>query len=318
MSTLLSRENRLFTLAATGQRSPHIILVIILTPVFVVGAQLVGGIPAVLALIAFSTGFANPDTFTTPDAVIGELFQNPISIAVVLVASFGPIFLILWAWVVWFERRPFFTLGFELDGAVIKYVRGLVIGLMMFCIAVGISAAFGYIAVAEANPGDATPYGMAALGGVLIVLIGWIVQGAGEEVITRGWMMQTIGARYSPLLGVIISSVVFALLHSLNPNLSIIAVVNLALFGLFAALFTLYEEGLWGVCGIHTAWNWVQGNILGFEVSGNPMQGGSLFNLMETGPDIITGGPFGPEGGLAVTVVLVVSCVSVWVVKRMA
>ena len=100
--------------------------------------------------------------------------------------------------------------------------------------------------------------------------------------------------------------------HALNPNLSLIALLNLFLFGLFAALYTLYEGGLWGVFSIHAVWNWAQGNIFGFEVSGQLAPGGTMFNLMETGPDVITGGPFGPEGGLAVTIVLLVGCGVVW------
>jgi hypothetical protein len=188
-----------------------------------------------------------------------------------------------------------------------------VIGLLMFSAAVGISALFGYVAVERGGPQQT---GLAALGGVLLVFFGWVVQGAAEEALTRGWLLPVIGARYRPLLGIIISSLVFATLHSLNPNLSPIAVLNLALFGLFAALFALYEGGLWGIFSIHTVWNWAQGNLYGFEVSGMSAAGVTLFNLMETGPDVVTGGAFGPEGGLSVTVVLVISCALVWVAGK--
>jgi membrane protease YdiL (CAAX protease family) len=112
--------------------------------------------------------------------------------------------------------------------------------------------------------------------------------------------------------GIIISSVIFTIMHALNPNLSFVAILNLFLFGLFAALYALFEGGLWGVFSIHAAWNWMQGNVFGFEVSGGFAPGGTIFDLMEVGPDVITGGPFGPEGGLSVTVVLVVSCGIVW------
>ena len=112
------------------------------------------------------------------------------------------------------------------------------------------------------------------------------------------------------------SAVIFASYHALNPNLGPIAMLNLFLFGIFAALFALYEGGLWGVFSIHTAWNWAQGNLFGFEVSGMIPPGGTMFNLREVGPDAVTGGPFGPEGGLAVTTVLVISCLLVWVASR--
>jgi membrane protease YdiL (CAAX protease family) len=121
-----------------------------------------------------------------------------------------------------------------------------------------------------------------------------------------------VGARYRPWLGVILSAIVFATLHSLNPNLSPIAVINLFLFGVFTAFYALREGGLWGVCSIHAAWNWAQSHLFGLQVSGLTPPGGTLFDLMEAGPDVITGGSFGLEGGLAVTVVLLVSCALVW------
>jgi hypothetical protein len=85
--------------------------------------------------------------------------------------------------------------------------------------------------------------------------------------------------------------------------------VNLFLYGLFAAFYALHEGDLWGVCAFHSVWNWVQGNIFGFEVSGGAFGGSSLLKLQESGPDWFTGGKFGPEGGLAVTLVLVAGCV---------
>ena len=112
--------------------------------------------------------------------------------------------------------------------------------------------------------------------------------------------------------GVLISSLLFMMLHLLNPNLSVIGLLNLFLFGLFAALFALYEGGLWGVFAIHTVWNWAQGNIFGFEVSGTEVSGAIILNLAETGPDWLTGGAFGPEGGLVVTAILLVSSFLVW------
>jgi membrane protease YdiL (CAAX protease family) len=154
------------------------------------------------------------------------------------------------------------------------------------------------------------------LAGVLLVFLGWIVQGSAEEALARGWLLPVIGARYKPLAGIIISSIIFAIYHSLNPNVNPIAFLNLFLFGAFTALYALYEGGLWGVFGIHAAWNWAQGNLFGFEVSGLPPAGGMLFNLMEAGPDVVTGGPFGPEGGLAVTIILIVSCGFVWLASE--
>jgi membrane protease YdiL (CAAX protease family) len=234
--------------------------------------------------------------------------------AILLICVFGPIFILLWLWLALVEKRPLWTIGLERAGAGWKYLRGLAVGLGMFTAAVAVSAVLGYIDFEAGNPAG---QGWPALGGVLLVFIGWAVQGPAEEALTRGWLLPVIGARYKPWLGVLISSLLFAVMHSLNPNLSPIAMLNLFLFAVFAALYALEEGGLWGVFSIHAVWNWAQGNVFGFEVSGNAAPGGTLFNLMEVGPDAITGGPFGPEGGLAVSLVLVVSiAVVIWVARR--
>jgi membrane protease YdiL (CAAX protease family) len=133
----------------------------------------------------------------------------------------------------------------------------------------------------------------------------------------RGWMLQAMGARIRPWVGVLVSSLLFSVMHILNPNFSWIATLNIFLVGLFYALFVLWEEGIWGVCGMHAAWNWAQGNIFGFEVSGIPLNGVTLFNLKSVGPEIFTGGPFGPEGGLGATVILMLSILAVvWLLDR--
>ncbi len=312
MNFLLNPQNHLFELARSGRRLPHLVIVIILSIIFVIAAQIIGGIPASLIILMLSVpGGGLP---TEEMLVMENLLPNTaLEQVIFLVLGFGPIFLLLWAWLALFEKRPFWTIGLEKAGAIFKYGRGLVIGLAMFSAAVGLSASLGYIVIESGSP---QRQGVAALGGVMLVFVGWVVQGAGEEVLTRGWMLPVIGTRHRPLLGVIISSGVFAFYHSLNPNLSLLAIFNLFLFGLFAALFTLYEGGLWGICSIHTIWNWAQGNLCGLEVSGMPSAGGTFFNLAENGPDIITGGSFGPEGGLAVTIVLVVSCLLVWLAGR--
>jgi hypothetical protein len=315
MNPLLSPTNHLFNLARSGRRLPHWVLAIVLGFIFVIVAQVGGGIPAAVIVVALSASGGEGISFDDPTALM-SLVQPDTALeqTIFLILAFGPIFLILWGWLALFEKRPLWTIGLERAGAGLKYVRGFIIGLVMFAVSIGISAAFGYIAF-EPDRVDGSQ-GLAALGGVLLVYLGWTVQGPAEEALTRGWLLPAIGARYKPWLGVLVSSGIFMILHLLNPNVGPVAVLNLFLFGLFAALYALYEGGLWGVFSLHAAWNWAQGNLLGFEVSGGLPPGGALVDLMEAGPDLVTGGPFGPEGGLAVTAVLLVSCGVVWVLGR--
>lgn len=310
MNVILSRNNHIFELARSGRRLPHGVVAVILSFVFVLVAQFVGGIPALLIIGFLSSTGAGQGVPDNPAALQQLLMPDTaLELTLLLILSFVLIFLLLWAWLKWYEKRPFWTMGLEWRGAGFKYGRGLLLGLAMFALSVGLPAALGFITVEE---GASQPQGVGALAGVLLIFLGWTVQGPAEELLTRGWLLPVIGARHKPLWGILISAVVFAVYHSLNPNLSPIAFLNLFLFGLFTAFYVLYEGSLWGVFGIHAAWNWAQGNLFGLEVSGLPAAGGSLFNLMEIGPDVVTGGPFGPEGGLAVTAVLIVSTLVVW------
>ncbi len=297
-------ESRLFLLAQRAKRLPHIIAIIILGFVFAFAAQL-AVIPVIITQM-FLYGFPEGG----PSLLNQNSFISGGWMALTLISSFALIFVFTWLWIRFYEKRPFSSLGFEPNQALYKYIRGFLFGVLLFALAVALMVAFGFV---EIDPIASPNIGLAAAAGVGIVLLGWFVQGAAEEVLTRGWMLPALGARYKPWVGILVSSLFFSTLHSFNPNLSGIAFVNLALFGLFAAFYALREGSLWGICAIHSAWNWVQGNIFGFEVSGTNPEGGSLLKLIETGPDWFTGGPFGPEGGLAVTLVLALAILFVFI-----
>lgn len=292
-------HSRLFDLARQGQR---------LTP-FWAALPLAFGFAFLTQLLAFPLYFAQIALygFSKADPLL-PAWQAGAWMAALLVGAFWGIFFFLWLWLRFYEKRPFYTLGLEAPGALKRYATGLLFGAGLFSLAVGLLALSGSLQVEK---GDSSLEGLAALGGVLIVFLGWMVQGAGEEVLTRGWLLPVIGARLSPWAGVALSAGLFAALHSFNNGLSALALVNLLLFGLFAAFYALREGSLWGIFAIHSVWNWVQGNVFGLLVSGNDMRAGTLLNLQTRGPDWWTGGAFGPEGGLAVTLALFVGIVLV-------
>lgn len=286
------------------------IIALVLAAIFILIAQTGGTILATLLLIPVSLAIRGEmptvGTLLAPDTAIEA--------TIFLICTFGPIFIIVWLWIFIIEKRLPPTIGLPRNDALKKYLRGLLVGLAMFCLSIGISAALGYIAFESGNP---QRQGVVALGSVALIFLGWMVQGAAEEVLTRGWLLQVIGSRYNATAGIILSSLLFMALHLLNPNAAAIGMLNIFLFGVFTALYALAEGGLWGVFGLHAVWNWAQGNLFGFEVSGLRLGGGrTLLNLMEVGPDAITGGPFGPEGGLAVTAVLVIGSIGIVLLSR--
>jgi membrane protease YdiL (CAAX protease family) len=137
-----------------------------------------------------------------------------------------------------------------------------------------------------------------------------------EEIAFRGYILDTLRRWKGWPLGIGLASVLFSLAHGLNPGLNWLALLNIALAGLAFSLAVRWKGTLWLPLGFHFAWNYAQGPVLGLPVSGLTAFGvGSISRLV--GPVLWTGGSFGPEGGLLVTVVVGVACAILWVLSRM-
>lgn len=315
--SLLSAENHLYQLARLGRlRLPKStsedarrLFDRIIYPIAVVIFGFVTPILAGLFLLPFLLIL----WVTQGDEALLDTVANSGDSVVFLFLGFVPIYVMIWIWLWLFERRQLWTAGLEWSRWLRKYLRGLLVGLLMFSTSVVILAAFGFITTESTAPGAQRAM---AVGTALLIVGGWMVQGGAEELLTRGFVLPIIGSRYGSVIGILISSLIFSALHLLNPNINLIALLNLFLFAVFAALYALFEGGLWGVFAIHAVWNWTQGNLFGFEVSGSEISSAVIFNLTETGPDWLTGGPFGPEGGIVVTGVLLVSSILVFVADR--
>jgi membrane protease YdiL (CAAX protease family) len=114
----------------------------------------------------------------------------------------------------------------------------------------------------------------------------------------------------SQSLGVLLSSAVFALAHWFNPNLDWSGLLGLFLAGLFLAYGYLRTRQLWLPIGLHLGWNFFEGTLFGFPVSGQYQY--QLIRQTGTGPDLITGGAFGPEAGLILIPVLILGAAGIY------
>ena len=234
------------------------------------------------------------------------LFSNNKDLLSLLITLFSFVFISLLVFfrVKVIEKRSLSSIGFNKNNWLKKYSLGFLIGLAMMSIIVLILLPFGYITV-DKNP--IQPVGVSAIASVLVILFGWIIQGATEEIVTRGWLLNVLSTKYNKGVGLLISSTLFGLMHLTNPNVNYIAVINIILVGLFYGLYVIKTNDLWAVCGMHSAWNFAQGNIFGFKVSGLDVSVGSLIDLNLVGSDFVTGGIFGPEAGITATFILLAS-----------
>jgi len=143
-----------------------------------------------------------------------------------------------------------------------------------------------------------------------------MIQVMAEKVLCRGYFLVSLGRRYSMWVAVIVNSVAFAALHLLNSGISVLAFINLVLFGVFASVCFIKTENIWLVGAIHSVWNLVQGNVYGIKVSGIDSVCSIFASNMVEGKEFINGGAFGLEGGIAVTIVLVVGTVLLLMWKK--
>ena len=290
---MLSRKNSIINSYKNEKKSPNFIWAIILSLIFMYGGSLIGSLATVPLYLALS----NVPLFFNN--------QNLLSLLITLF-SFAFISLLIFFRVKVIEKRSLSSIGFNKNNWLKKYSLGFLIGLVMMSIIVLILLLFGYITV-EKNP--IQPVGVSAISSVLVILFGWIIQGATEEIVTRGWLLNVLSSKYNIGFGLLISSTLFGLMHLTNPNVNYIAVINIIFVGLFYGLYVIKTNDLWAVCGMHSAWNFAQGNIFGFEVSGLDISVGTLIDLNLVENDFITGGVFGPEASIVATFVLLLSII---------
>nr|WP_255498855.1 MULTISPECIES: CPBP family intramembrane glutamic endopeptidase [unclassified Leucobacter] len=142
------------------------------------------------------------------------------------------------------------------------------------------------------------------------MLVAWIaifgVQSSAEEIAMRGFAMQSYARSFGAPVAIVLQAVLFAALHGQNDGMNVLPIINLLLVGLVLGCWAIRDGALWGVCAFHAAWNWSQSWLFGAAVSGQSSKGGSIFTTTtsESGNALLTGGTFGIEGSIIVTLVL--------------
>lgn len=127
-----------------------------------------------------------------------------------------------------------------------------------------------------------------------------------EELFMRGFAFAVLRRAGGWRLALIVTSVVFGLLHAWNPGVDAESILAVIVAGFFLGAILLATRSLYAAGAAHFAWNWVMAGALHIAVSGIPV-GEPDYRTVETGPDWLTGGPWGPEGGLAAVVAMFIA-----------
>jgi membrane protease YdiL (CAAX protease family) len=253
-------------------------------------------IVAVLSIPVIVYSLLNKSGFSVDDPII-SLF-SALAMGIAIAVS-------LWVCGRWIDRRPFASYGFHLSGRwAADLAFGLILGAFLMGFIFGVEYTFGWITI-SAFMISSTPNTPFILGLVETILL-FLLVGTYEESFSRGYQLHNLaeglgftrlGPRLSLVIAWFLSSLFFGFLHAANPNASLISTLNLVLAGLFLGLGFVLTGDLAISIGLHITWNFFQGNVFGFPVSGTtPIV--SFIGINQRGDNLVTGGAFGPEAGL--------------------
>jgi membrane protease YdiL (CAAX protease family) len=235
------------------------------------------------------------------------LLESPLVIALATLAIMAAIVASVWLAGRLLDRRPFADFGLHIAGSWWGDLGfGLFLGAALMLTIFLIELGAGWVSVTGTFTTRApnAPFFLA----ILLPLITFVAVGIYEELLSRGYHLRNmaeglnwsvIGPRWALVIATLLSSALFGLAHLANPNASFISSFNIFVAGavLLAVGYLLTGE-LAIPIGVHITWNFFQGNVFGFPVSGADFGSATFISIQQGGPDVWTGGAFGPEAGL--------------------
>ncbi len=225
-------------------------------------------------------------------------------------AQFGSAVILglFWLWLRFWERRTLGDIGLGRPALWGRFGRGFALGFILVAVVVAGGIGLGVLTIA--GPGawynHLTPIWLLA---TPLAIIGTTIQASTSEILFRGWIMDAFASRWSGWIAIAVSVVFFTYMQGVDPSMSpeaTVCVVNIALMTWFLSLCAIEDGVLWGVCGIHAAWTLGMGLGFGLNIDGRHLNfTPALLNVVPTdgAPNWLSGGDFGPDGSLLMTVV---------------
>jgi membrane protease YdiL (CAAX protease family) len=199
----------------------------------------------------------------------------------------GGVVALTWVFCHYLDRTSLRSLGLQMHGWLAKLAAGWGLGTLLQLLILAIFGIAGWLTVQSAG-GRPLSLGVSVLA--------WLIISFNEELAFRGYILQRLARAWGMPAAVVVSSLIFMMVHALNPNVQPLAMVSLFLAGILLACAYLVSRSLWLPIGLHIGWNLAEVHLLGFPGSG--VAEPALIRSTVHGPELATGGAFGPEGGL--------------------
>jgi len=223
------------------------------------------------------------------------------------------------------DRRSFKDFGFDFNAAWWRdFAFGLGLGGLSMAAIFLIEYSCGWIKISSMYYliNKQAPF-IIPISGCLIL---FICAGIAEELVFRGYQIKNlaegfnlkfIGAKHAVIMALVFSSTLFRIFHFENPGATVVSTLNIITGGILLGIGYILTKQLAISIGLHISWNFFQGNVFGFPVSGItfPSETASIVKINQAGPVLWTGGSFGPEAGLLGLIIILTGIVliTVWV-----
>ena len=266
------------------------------------------------------------DQLSDPQIAQQLIMENPLSMTLSSIGLALAFAISVWLAGRFLDRRPFAGFGFHLGRDWwIDFGFGLALGAGLMLVIFLIELAVGWVSVTGTfvtNRPDAS-----FLTAILVPVVSFLAVGFYEELFSRGYQLRNTaeGLNWGPIapqgaivIATLLSSALFGALHASNPNATAFSTLNIAFAGILLAMGYLLTGELAIPIALHITWNFFQGNVFGFPVSGTAVRAATFISVEQGGPDLWTGGAFGPEAGLLGLGAMIVGILLIvlWVRRR--
>lgn len=259
-------------------------------PLYIITCFLFIGLFGGLLLIPFSA-------FPKSESIyyeMGEKFALSLS-------SMAGVWVCAFLFLKYLDRSPISELGMSIKGRWKDCFAGILFAVVFYLIGFTVSLGLGVIKITGIS------FDFNVLAGTFFV---FFAAASMEEIMVRGYIQGRLMTKMNKFGAMAVASLTFAAMHIPNPNIGLFPLFNLFLAGLMLGASYMYTRNLWFPIALHTVWNWIQGPVLGYEVSGTKMFP-SVFHLNLPEENIINGGRFGFEGSIICTILMIVGTAAI-------
>jgi uncharacterized protein len=197
------------------------------------------------------------------------------------------------------DRRSFESLGFNFAYFYPDSVIGFSLGAFLVCTGALVLYYMNYVHWIDIiySPNDFL-FSFALLAMIAV----------SEELIFRGYVLKNLMKSFNKWIALVISAVLFSIIHSSNDGIPVVGMLNTFLGGLVLGIAYVITQSLWLPIFFHLSWNFIQGPVLGFPVSGLTFE--SIMSIESNGPSMVTGGAYGFEGSVICTIMLTIAVIA--------